>query len=162
MLKQAHWPSFPQSNLIVVFENVLIKAFRKRGTYCVLISAVALYGKPSSWFPRSKTYLFWLRFHLLWETFITGRFISSLLNALGDIFLMPLLMINILCNISSFNSCFHPWHAGEGVQRSTPSEAQHWHIHLGQVLHLVLNHLLDVECHHKYLVNNDYSWEIQG
>ena len=68
---------------------------------------------PSSRSPSRKTYLSWLQFHLLWETFNTGRFISSLLKAPGDIFLMPLLVINIVCKILSFSSGFHPCHAEE-------------------------------------------------
>lgn len=58
MLQQDRWSFFMQSKLIVVFENVLIKAFGKRGLYYILMHAVALYGMPSSWFPGSKTYLF--------------------------------------------------------------------------------------------------------
>lgn len=134
MLKQSHITFFVPSNLRVVFENALIKAFGERGIYSLPIHAVALYGVPPSWFPSSKTYLFWLKFHLLWETFITDRFISSLLKPLGDIFLMPLLVINILCNISSFSSYFHPWHAGELRTRCATR-----HISDSQFLHMYLD-----------------------
>lgn len=137
MWQQDRWSFFMQSNLIVVFENVLIKAFGKRGLYCILMHAVAQYGMPSSWFPGSKTYLFWLKFHLLWETFITGRFISSLFKALGDIFLTPLPMINILCNISSFSNYFHPWHAGE--LRTGCKEAPLWTSALTYILRVNLS-----------------------
>lgn len=101
------------SGSMVVFEDVLIKAFGKKGIDCPLIRAIAPYEMPSSWFPRSKTYLSCLKFYFRWEIFRSGRFLSSLPKALGDIFFMPLLVINVLCNISSFGSYFHPWHAEE-------------------------------------------------
>lgn len=78
---------------------------------------------------------------------------------------MPLQVKNIVCNILSFSCYFHPGHAEElrtGYVMRHTSGLQHFHADLGKLSQLVLNHLLDVEFHHKNLVSNDYSWANQG